>query len=521
METSRERKILLLKGKDSSEQVLEALGLKGDVDLVERAELALASIFEALGQGLCLLNGQGQTVWANAKIRALPQDVQEQLRIACLREAGSAGGEAFRSRRFALSCRDMHFEITTVPLLSAGAGEQLVVIVADTTRARNLQERLDAIDRAGSELVRLDIDDADQMDVAARLRLLEQRIIRYTLQLLRYDKFIIRLLDPETGRLELVLASGMSPEAEAIEIFASTEGNGISGYVAATGRSYICHDVPSDPLYLPGLENARSSLTVPLRLHDRVVGIFNIEADRTAAFTEEDRQIAEIFGRYIAIALNMLQLIVTERSAAREQTARDLAAQLAGPLNDILADAATLMDQYIAHDDLLARLKEICKNVHRVKQQVQQAERQTTIAIGQLPQKREAEPLLADKRLLVADDEPVIRQTLHDVLTSLGCCVETAKDGNEAISLITQQEAYDLIICDVKMPGRNGYQVFATVKDKNPDVPVIFMTGFGYDPNHSIIRARREGLNAVLFKPFKVDELLDAVREALQQTQPK
>jgi DNA-binding response OmpR family regulator len=42
------------------------------------------------------------------------------------------------------------------------------------------------------------------------------------------------------------------------------------------------------------------------------------------------------------------------------------------------------------------------------------------------------------------------------------------------------------------------------------------MTGFGYDPNHSIVRARREGLAAVLFKPFKVDQLLSEIRTALR-----
>jgi CheY-like chemotaxis protein len=307
----------------------------------------------------------------------------------------------------------------------------------------------------------------------------------------------------------------MPAEAEAIDIYASTSDNGISGYVAATGRSYICHDVENDPLYISGLENARSSLTVPLRLHDRIVGVFNIEADRPAAFNEEDRQIAEIFGRYIAIALHMLQLVVVERSAARGQTARNLAAQVAGPLNDILTDAATLMDQYIAQDDLLEKLKNICENVNRVKESVQQAGKPSSRPLGQIPRPAQADPVLGGRRILVADDEPVIRQTLHDVLSSLGCTVETAKDGEEACSMVTQRE-YNLIICDVKMPNRNGYAVFAAAKDRAPDIPVIFMTGFGYDPNHSIIRARRQGLEAVLFKPFKVDELLETVREAVK-----
>jgi two-component system, sensor histidine kinase SagS len=46
---------------------------------------------------------------------------------------------------------------------------------------------------------------------------------------------------------------------------------------------------------------------------------------------------------------------------------------------------------------------------------------------------------------------------------------------------------------------------------------VILMTGFGYDPHHSIVRASQEGLSSVMFKPFKVDQLLEEVRKALGQ----
>ena len=46
-------------------------------------------------------------------------------------------------------------------------------------------------------------------------------------------------------------------------------GNGVTGFVAATGKSYLCEDTREDPLYLEGAQNARSSLTVPVMLHDR------------------------------------------------------------------------------------------------------------------------------------------------------------------------------------------------------------------------------------------------------------
>jgi CheY-like chemotaxis protein/GAF domain-containing protein len=539
----------VLKTESSAGDVLDGLGLTGEVEVVDRADLALDAlrggeydlficpaedlpdicsptsndslrrIFEGMGHAFCLLDDQGHTIWANAKVKTLPADVREKLCAASIDETRSATPQELRGRKFALSCNNTDLEVTAVPLQRTDGSLRIAVIAADVTRAQVLQQRLDAIDQAGSELVRLNVEGSEDMDVPSRLRILEQRIISSTLRLLGYDKFLIRLLDPGTGHLELVIASGMPPQAEAVDIVASPEGNGISGYVAATGRSYICHDVETDPRYLPGLENARSSLTVPLRLHDRIVGVFNIEADRPAAFNEEDRQIAEIFGRYIAIALHMLQLIVTERCAARDQTARNLAASIAAPLNDILTDAATLMDQYIAQDDLLDKLKNMCENVNRVKEAVQQAGKQSVKPLGQIPHESSAaDPLLDGKHVLVADDEPVIRQTLNDVLSSLGCNVDTAKDGEEACSLVAQR-TYDLIISDVKMPNKNGYAIFAMAKDKDPNTPVIFMTGFGYDPNHSIIRARRQGLQAVLFKPFKVDELLEAVREALKKVE--
>lgn len=545
---SRKRKVLVLKTESSPENALDGLGLTGQIETVDRADLALDAlrqgdydlfvcptedlsdicspanndslrrIFEAMGHGFCLLDEHGQTVWANTRVKTLSPEMQEQLRATSLSEINAANPQELRGRKFVVSCDNMDLEVTAVPLQRTDGSRRIAIIAADVTRAHVLQQRLDAIDMAGSELVRLNVEGTDEMDVPSRLRILEQRIISSTLRLLGYDKFLIRLLEPGSGKLEIVISSGMPPQAEAIDIFAGTEGNGISGYVAATGRSYICHDVESDPLYLPGLENARSSLTVPLRLHDRIVGVFNIEADRPAAFNEEDRQIAEIFGRYIALALHMLQLIVTERSAARGQTARNLAAQIAAPLNDILVDAATLMDQYIAQDDLLYKLKDICENVNKVKEAVEQVGRQSVKPLGQIPRQNTSDPLLGSKRVLVADDEPVIRQTLNDVLSSLGCKVETAKDGEEACSLLAQR-SYDLIISDVKMPNKNGYAIFAAAKDRYPKIPVIFMTGFGYDPNHSIIRARRQGLEAVLFKPFKVDELLEAVRDALKKVE--
>jgi DNA-binding NtrC family response regulator len=93
--------------------------------------------------------------------------------------------------------------------------------------------------------------------------------------------------------------------------------------------------------------------------------------------------------------------------------------------------------------------------------------------------------------------------------------VTVASNGAEAIEKIEHHE-YQLVVSDIKMPDKTGYDVFAAARKKSQTLPVILMTGFGYDPNHCIVRASQEGLQAVLFKPFKVDQLLAEVRKALQ-----
>ncbi len=117
--------------------------------------------------------------------------------------------------------------------------------------------------------------------------------------------------------------------------------------------------------------------------------------------------------------------------------------------------------------------------------------------------------------MLVADDEPNIRTTVADVLRKYGVTVTACANGNEAIAQLERQE-FDLIISDIKMPDKTGYDVFAAARKKSQTIPVILMTGFGYDPNHSIVRASQEGLQAVLFKPLKLEQFLSELRKALQ-----
>lgn len=471
------------------------------------------AILDGITQGVCSVAPDGQLVWANTALRRYPPEVLEPLRQACS-ELGSelAADPERRPRQRQVAAAGLHFDLTVSALADAsGAINRYVGLVSDITALARMQERLDLIDTAGRELVSLEADDAAGLDVPERLQLLEDKLIRYCRDLLHFTHFAVLVVDPSSGRLDPVLMGGFSEKMRAIRIFARREGNGICGYVAATGESYICPDVAKDPRYLPGLECAVSSLTVPLRLNERVVGVLNVESDQPAAFNDEDRQVAEVFGRYIAVALQVLKLLAVERSETTGQLAADVRAELSAPLNDIVAET-TLLLQGVGSDAARQRLQTILARVEQVQQQLRTLVEAP--AVRGLSAVTVADPALVGKRVLVADDEDIIRETIADVLAKAGAAPVTARDGDEAVTLLRAQP-FDLVLSDIKMPHRTGYEVFAAAKEANARCPVILITGFGYDPEHSIVRASREGLAGVLFKPFKVEQLMELIDKAV------
>jgi PAS domain S-box-containing protein len=117
-------------------------------------------------------------------------------------------------------------------------------------------------------------------------------------------------------------------------------------------------------------------------------------------------------------------------------------------------------------------------------------------------------------RILVADDREYIREFLKDFLVLEGFEVDVARDGNEAVAMVRERR-YDLVLSDIKMPGKNGYEVFESVRSSDPATKVILMTAYGYDPSHSIVKASEAGLSDVLYKPFQMARVREAIVRAL------
>ena len=264
-------------------------------------------------------------------------------------------------------------------------------------------------------------------------------------------------------------------------------------------------------------------MVVPLRLHDRVIGVLDVESLKPGAFNEEDRRFAEHFARHLALALRVLDLLVVERCETNATVSGRMQGELREPLDDIAEIVEQMREAADKDPELAARLGRIAGDVDSIRDRMRRVAEgpRALLGVERALSQTEREPLIEGRRVLVADDEPAVRRVIADVLRNRGAKVDVCDNGAAAIDAVrasaASNDGFDLVISDIKMPDRNGYEVFSAARRSLPNVPVILMTGFGYDPSHSIVRASQEGLQCVLFKPFQVERLLEETRSALEK----
>ena len=115
---------------------------------------------------------------------------------------------------------------------------------------------------------------------------------------------------------------------------------------------------------------------------------------------------------------------------------------------------------------------------------------------------------MAAKRLLVADDDPVVRSLLRNLLSSEGYVVGEAKTGSEVLASLS--EPCDLVLMDVRMPDLGGMEVLQRLKEQGRDVGIVLMTAYG--SSNLAIRAIQLGAYDYLTKPFELEDVLLTVR---------
>ncbi len=114
--------------------------------------------------------------------------------------------------------------------------------------------------------------------------------------------------------------------------------------------------------------------------------------------------------------------------------------------------------------------------------------------------------------ILVADDDGALCDNLREVLTTGGYCVAVANDGQTAIDM-AQQQAFDLLLLDLKLPEVAGLEVYRRIKALQPQLTTILITGYADEMRDTIGQALNESAYTFMTKPLKMERLLELVDE--------
>ena len=112
---------------------------------------------------------------------------------------------------------------------------------------------------------------------------------------------------------------------------------------------------------------------------------------------------------------------------------------------------------------------------------------------------------MSKNKILIAEDEEIMRITLKDVLSREGYQVTTADDGQEGLERFKQHD-FDLVIADLRMPKLDGIQLLKEIKRLSPETAVIMITAYG--TVETAVQAMRLGAHDYLTKPLLIEELL-------------
>jgi len=117
------------------------------------------------------------------------------------------------------------------------------------------------------------------------------------------------------------------------------------------------------------------------------------------------------------------------------------------------------------------------------------------------------------KRILLVDDDPTVRDSLNGVLAAEGYFVIPAENGQQALDLASQSPV-DLVLLDLNMPGKNGWDTFEQLTREHPLIPIIIVTG----RSNQLFTALSAGAGGLLEKPMDIPTLLQTMEKLLAES---
>jgi DNA-binding response OmpR family regulator len=120
-------------------------------------------------------------------------------------------------------------------------------------------------------------------------------------------------------------------------------------------------------------------------------------------------------------------------------------------------------------------------------------------------------------KILIIDDDDLMRLTIKSTLKKFGCAVIEAENGNRGVTLF-KNERPNLVITDMLMPDKEGLETISEIRAIDPKAKIIAMSGGGSSKNMKFLQlAEKMGASRIMSKPIKPDELLSAVKNLLDE----
>src|SRR5581483_7861430 len=116
-------------------------------------------------------------------------------------------------------------------------------------------------------------------------------------------------------------------------------------------------------------------------------------------------------------------------------------------------------------------------------------------------------------KILIVDDEEVVRESLHQWFDSEGYLTRAAASGKDALTLVAEQQ-FDLALLDIKMPGMDGIELQQRLAEADPDLSIVIMTGYG--TVETAVQALKRGAYDYVTKPIDPDELSRLIAKAIE-----
>ena len=119
-----------------------------------------------------------------------------------------------------------------------------------------------------------------------------------------------------------------------------------------------------------------------------------------------------------------------------------------------------------------------------------------------------------NENILVVDDDTELKKVLSSILSEAGYAVETVENGKQAIR-VSEKKRFDLALIDIKLPDMEGTELLHRLKEKQPHIVMIIITGFPTLEN--AMETINEGADGYILKPFDIPKLLETIRKHLNK----